>query len=77
MIAAIYDPAFYLTSEEVGSNMDIPTIVEEPEVYWVCLARQNMNKPYSMSTVWTRSRMQNLCAHLMETDIRCYSDFSW
>ena len=33
MIAAIYDPAFYLTSEEVRSNMDIPKIVEEPEVH--------------------------------------------
>ena len=48
--------------------MDIPTIVEEPQVhiFGICLARQNMNKPYSMSTVWTRSGMQNLCAHLME-----------
>ena len=59
MIAAIYDPAFYLTSEEVGSNMDIPTIV----------AHQNMTKPYSMNIVWIRSRIQNLCAHLIEN--RC------
>ena len=36
LVAAVYDPAFYCTPQEMqqkGKNIDVPMIVEEPEIH--------------------------------------------
>ena len=36
LVAAVYDPAFYYTTEEMqskGVNIDVPTVVEDPQIH--------------------------------------------
>ena len=44
LVAAVYDPAFYYTTEEMqckGVIIDIPTTVEDPQIHiWNCKQNQ-------------------------------------
>ena len=61
MIAAIYDPAFYFTSEEVGNSMDIPTIVEESEVHilgvWLVWSWTSLFNEHSLDQIWNACKI--------------------
>ena len=63
LVSCVYDPAFYYTTEELGTAMDVQHIVEEPEVHILARSKSSLQD----QTMFTQCRidcLRNLCATL-------------
>ena len=57
LVSCVYDPAFYYTTEELGTTMDVQHIVEEPEVHILARSKSSLQD----QTMFTQCRIDCLC----------------